>query len=149
MVSIMKPTTLASFQRPVVIAALGETVAEAARRLRDQRVGCLVVTRDGRPIGIVTDRDLALRVVPEARDADRTLVDDVLTYAPVTLTDTESVDTATRYMRDHGVRRLPIVDASGAVTGIVTADDLLMRIGRQLSAVGEAIAEASDAGDSR
>jgi CBS domain-containing protein len=149
MVSIMKPTTLASFQRPVVIAALGETVAEAARRLRDQRVGCLVVTRDGRPIGIVTDRDLALRVVAEARDADRTLVDDVLTYAPVTLTDTESVDTATRYMRDHGVRRLPIVDASGAVTGIVTADDLLMRIGRQLSAVGEAIAEASDAGDSR
>src|SRR5689334_12796144 len=68
----MNPTTLASFQRPVVVTALSETVAEAARRLRDERVGCLVVTRDGRPIGIVTDRDLALRVVAEERDPKRT-----------------------------------------------------------------------------
>src|SRR3989442_15558187 len=106
----MIPMTLTSFIRPVVIATLGESAAVAARRLRDQHVGCLVVTREGRPIGIVTDRDLTVRVVAEGRDPERTLLDDVLTYAPHTLQDSESVDTAARCMRDHGVRRLPIVN---------------------------------------
>jgi CBS domain-containing protein len=49
--------TLSSFLRPVAVAALGETVATAARRMRDRRVGCLVVRRGDRPIGILTDRD--------------------------------------------------------------------------------------------
>jgi CBS domain-containing protein len=141
--------TLASYLRPVIVASLGESVASAARRLRDQRVGCIVVTRGDRPIGILTDRDLAVRVVAEGRDAATTRVDEVLTYDPITLCDTDTLDAATRCMREHGVRRLPIVNAEGVVRGIVTADDLVMQLGRQLSALGEAIAEPSDAEDSR
>jgi CBS domain-containing protein len=141
--------TLGGYLRPVVLAALGESVASAAKRLRDERVGCLVVTRGGHPIGILTDRDLAVRVVAEGRDPSTTRVDDVLTYDPLTLRDSDTVDSAARCMREHGIRRLPIVDAEGAVRGIVTADDLVVQLGRQLAALSDAIAEPSDAADSR
>jgi CBS domain-containing protein len=141
--------TLASYLRPVVVASLGESVASAARRLRDQRVGCVIVTRGDRPIGILTDRDLAMRVVAEARDPSTTRVDEILTYDPLTLRDTDTIEAATRCMREHGIRRLPIVDADGLVRGIVTADDLVVQLGRQLAALGEAIADPADTDDSR
>ncbi len=142
-------TRLSAFLRPVVIATLGESVTSAARRLRDHHVGCLVVTREGRPVGILTDRDIAVRVVAEGRDPTTTPIDDVLTFDPLTLRESDTIDAAARCMQEHGVRRLPIVDDDGTVAGIVTADDLLVQLGRQLHAVGEAIAEPSDSGDSR
>ena len=145
----MMATTLATYLRPVVIATIGETVGTAARRLRDSHVGCVVVTREGRPIGIVTDRDLAVRVVAEGLDPETTKIDEIVTFDPATLRDYETVDTAVLRMKEHGVRRLPIVDGEGSVVGIVTADDLLVRIGRQLAAVAEAIECGADASDSR
>ncbi len=107
--------TLSGYLRPVVVASLGESVASAARRLRDARVGCVVVTRADRPIGILTDRDLALRVVAEARDPSVTRVEEILTCDPLTLRDSDTIETAARCMKEHGVRRLPIIDADGGV----------------------------------
>jgi CBS domain-containing protein len=142
-------TRLAAYLRPVVIATLGESVLAAARRLRDHHVGSIVVTREGRPIGILTDRDLVIRVVAEGLDPATTRIDDVLTYDPVTLRESDTIDAAALCMREHGIRRLPIVDDAGKVAGIVTADDLLVQLGRQLSALGEAIAEPTDSTDSK
>jgi CBS domain-containing protein len=133
----------------VAVAALGESVATAARRIRDHHVGCLVVTRGDRPIGILTDRDIAIRVVAEGRDPSTTRIDEILTYDPLTLHDTDTIDSAARSMREHGVRRLPIVDVEGVVRGIVTADDLVVQLSRQLAALGDALAEPSDTEDSR
>lgn len=141
--------TLAAYLHPVAVASLGDSVASAARVMRDQRVGCLVVTRLSRPIGILTDRDLALRVVAEGRDGQTTCVGDVLTYDPLTLRDDDLVESAVRCMQEHGIRRLPIVDGEGRLRGIVTADDLVVQLGRRLSALGDAISESSDAEDSR
>jgi len=141
--------TLASYVRPVVSVSLGDGVVAAASLLRNERVGRIVVTRDGRPIGIFTDRDLALRVVADARSPQATRVEDIMTFDPITLPLSETVDSAVRCMREHGVRRIPIVDDAGAVVGIVTADDLFVDLGRQLAAVGEAIAEPADSEDSR
>jgi CBS domain-containing protein len=142
-------TRLAAYLRPVVIATLGESVLAAACRLRDHHVGCLVVTREGRPVGILTDRDLVMRVVAEGLDPATTRIDDVLTYDPMTLRESDTIDAVARCMQKHGIRRLPIVDDAGKVAGIVTADDLLVQLGRQLNAVGEAIAEPADSTDSR
>jgi CBS domain-containing protein len=143
------PSALASYARPVVVAALGESAAAVARRLRDGGVGCIVVTRDRRPVGIITDRDVALRVVAEGRDAEATRIDDIVTFDPIVLRASDTVDAASRCMREHGVRRLPIIDEAGHVCGIVTADDLLVALCRQLACMGGAIAEASDSEDSR
>jgi hypothetical protein len=62
------PRPLSRFERHVVTADMDESVLDAACRMRDHRVGCVVVTCDGRPVGVVTERDLVLRVVAERRD---------------------------------------------------------------------------------
>jgi len=141
--------SLARFRKPTVLAPEDERVSVVARRLRDERVGCVVVTRDGRPVGLLTDRDIVVRVVAEGRDAERTRVSEIVTYDPFVLAEGDGVDTAAARMREHGIRRLPIVDTRGEVVGIVTADDLLMMLGRQLADVCLGIEEGADSSESR
>lgn len=116
--------------RNVVVAPKTEMVVDAARRMRTSHVGALVVveTRNERqwPIGLLTDRDIVISAV--AGDPDHInylLVSDVMTPDPVTLREEEGPDAALKIMQKHGIRRLPIVDHTGALTGILTLDDLL------------------------
>jgi CBS domain-containing protein len=140
---------LGRFERPIVTAKLDDTAFDVACRMRDQHVGCVVVVRDGRPVGILTDRDLVLRVVAEGLDAQAVLVSSIVTYDAMTVSATDGFETAVRKMREHGIRRLPIVDGEGRVTGIVTADDLVALLSRELSVLGEAISSNVDGTESR
>ena len=124
--------------RDVVVAPKTETIVDAARRMRISHVGDLVVIekRNGRsfPVGIVTDRDIVVSVV--AGDPDHInslLVSDVMSDDLVTAREQESVEVALKKMEEHGVRRLPIVDAGGALTGILTLDDVLQYLTGQQS----------------
>jgi predicted transcriptional regulator len=76
-------------------------------------------------------------------------VSDVVTYDPVVVDEASSLESATARMREHGVRRLPIVDHDGAVVGIVTADDVAVLLGRELAELTSAIDENADASESR
>jgi CBS domain-containing protein len=140
---------LARFEHRVVVAQLMETAATAARRMRDFGVGCVVVTRNDRSVGIITDRDLVLRVIAEGRDPHQTLLGEIATYGAATVSREAGIETAVRLMREHGVRRLPIVAEDGQVTGIVTADDLTVLLSEQLAQVGAAIEHNVDATESR
>ncbi len=142
-------SSIERFRRNVVTADESDSVIAIARRLRDEKVGCVVVVREGLPVGILTDRDLAIRVLAEGRDPAKTKVSDVLTYGPTTVDETDELETAVTRMRERGVRRLPIVDAKGRVTGIVTADDVMVLLGRELGAIGEVIEDGADADESR
>jgi CBS domain-containing protein len=106
------------------------------------------VTEKGRPLGIVTDRDLVIRVLA-AGIAPSAPVGDFTTYGPLTVNIHDSLETVSACMRKHGVRRLPIVEDDGSAVGIVTADDLLVLLGRGLADVCESIENRSDATDSR
>jgi CBS domain-containing protein len=141
--------TLSRFNAPLATATVEETVEQAAVIMRDRHVGCLVVTRRGRPAGIVTDRDLVLRVLAEGLDPSTVRLGEFVTFDPITISVRDSIDTAAERMRKHGVRRLPIVDEEGVAVGIVTADDLLMLLGHQIGAVCEAIENRTDADESR
>ncbi|WP_437671103.1 CBS domain-containing protein [Sorangium sp. So ce131] len=141
--------SLSRFEHGAVSAELTESVTDVARRMREFRVGCVVVTHGARAIGIVTDRDLVLRVMAEARDPATTVVSDVVTYDPTTLQQTDSIETALRLMRERGVRRLPIVRHDGKVTGIVTADDLTVMLAAELSDLGAGIRGNVEATESR
>jgi CBS domain-containing protein len=101
----------------------GATVAEAAREMRDGDVGSVVVIENGAVAGIVTDRDIAVRVVAEGLDPDATRVSEVATMRPVTLTVDQSVDDAIRLVREQNVRRI-IVLQDGRPAGIVSLGDL-------------------------
>ncbi|WP_437644507.1 CBS domain-containing protein [Sorangium sp. So ce362] len=141
--------SLCRFEHGAVCAELTETAIDVARRMREFRVGCVVVTQGARAIGILTDRDLVMRVMADARDPGKTLVSEIVTYDPTTLQQTDSIETALRLMRERGVRRLPIVRHDGNVTGIVTADDLIVMLASALADLGAGIRDNVDATESR
>jgi CBS domain-containing protein len=107
--------------------------------MRDRNIGAVVVARDEVPLGIVTDRDLAVRVLAEGRDAENVPLEVVMSPYPAFLTKQRTVDEAVTTMREFGVRRLPVVDELGRLEGMLSLDDLLMLMSRQMSDISEAI----------
>lgn len=107
---------------PRVIDA-SDSVLTAARTMRDEDVGALVMTRNGQPEGVVTDRDIVVRAVADEREPDDTSVAEVATRNLVALQATDTVDHAAALMREHAVRRLPVVQ-NGQVVGMVSLGDL-------------------------
>jgi CBS domain-containing protein len=101
----------------------GATVADAAREMRDGDVGSVVVVENGSVAGIVTDRDIAVRVVAEGLDPAATRVSEVATMNPVTLTVDQTVDDAIRLVREQDIRRIIVVQ-DGRPAGIVSLGDL-------------------------
>jgi len=140
---------LTRFEHGAVVAEPTDMVIDVARRMRDYRVGCVVVTRGAKPIGIITDRDLALRVVAEGLDPKVTPASAVVTWDATTLPRTAGIDTAVRVMSEHGVRRLPIITDDGRVIGIVTADDILIMLAQELAQLGTTLRNSIDGDESR
>ena len=99
------------------------TVADAARAMRDGDVGSVVVIDNGKVAGIVTDRDIAVRVVAQGLDPDTTRVSEAATSDPVTLTVDQTVEDAIRLVREQDVRRIIVVQDDRAA-GIVSLGDL-------------------------
>ncbi len=124
-------------QRRIDTARPDEAAQTAAQRMATRCVGSLVVV-DGRerPVGIVTDRDLTLRVLAAGADARETQVRDVMTGHVETLNEDASIEEALAVMRGGGMRRLPIVGRDGTLVGIVSLDDLVAQMARDLAAVG-------------
>jgi hypothetical protein len=106
-------------------------------RLDAENVGAVVVTDGDEPIGIVTDRDVALSVA-EHDDVGSLVVEDVMVPDPVTIHEDEEAIELSRTIGEHGVRRIPVVD-DGALTGIVSLDDLVATIGEKLDEVADTI----------
>ncbi|MDB5387503.1 MAG: putative signal transduction protein with domain [Planctomycetaceae bacterium] len=98
----------------------------AASRMLDRNVGTLVVV-NGRsePIGMITDRDLTVRVLAPAMNAALTRVGEVMTSDPQVVSETTEIEDVLRIMRAGPYRRLPVVDARGQLVGLVSLDDIL------------------------
>jgi CBS domain-containing protein len=123
--------------RDVDTAEPQESVLDVARRMRDRGVGTLVVVdNQSRPMGLVTDRDIVTRLVADNRDAARTPVVDLMTAMPTTVLQDTSVESALGHMRIGRMRRLPVVNGSGALVGIVTLDDILALVAEEFSLIG-------------
>jgi CBS domain-containing protein len=107
-----------------------ETVDKAAQFMKSEDVGSIPVVQDrqsNRLIGIVTDRDLAIRAVAERRDAEITKVRDVMTPNPVTCRANDDLRMALNAMSEHKVRRIPVVDGNGNIIGIIALADVATR----------------------
>jgi CBS domain-containing protein len=114
-----------------------ESSADAARRMRERQVGTLVVVDDrAQPMGLVTDRDIAMRVVATGREAAQTPVVEIMTPMPTAVLDDTSIESALGHMRVGRMRRLPVVSGAGALIGIVTLDDILALIAEEFSLIG-------------
>ncbi len=116
--------------RDIVTARGDETAVDAARRMAQLDAGDVVVIDDTsgvvRPIGIVTDRDLAIRVLahPE-RDPARTRLADILERDLVLATEDDPVEDVVVRMQTHAIRRIPVVAANGSLQGVIALDDVI------------------------
>jgi CBS domain-containing protein len=107
----------------VECANVGETLVEAARKMRDLDVGALPICgRDNRPKGMLTDRDITVRVVAEGRDPGSVKVEELAAGKPVTIGADDTVEEALSTMSNHGVRRLPVIDGHDLVGMVSQAD---------------------------
>jgi len=125
---------------PEVICCPRDTDALAAALLmRQHHVGALVVVNDIKddrtPVGVITDRDLVVQVMAEGLEANSTSVASLMRKPVIIAHDTEDIGTVIERMRSHGVRRIPIVDHTGVLVGIVTLDDLLMQVVEEANAL--------------
>lgn len=100
------------------------SVVEAAKLMKSEDVGSLPVTEDGRLIGMVTDRDIAIRVVAEGNDPQSVTVGEVASRDVVTVDPQQGLDEALRLMAKHQVRRLPVVEEDGRLVGILAQADV-------------------------
>jgi CBS domain-containing protein len=127
--------------REVIVTERDTSVREAAALMRDFHVGDVVVVEDRAgvraPVGIVTDRDVAIEVVAMGVDPEMVKVGEVMGPELITAGETETVYDTLQRMRQQGVRRIPVVDSRGALVGIVSLSDLLEFLAEELSSLSK------------
>lgn len=111
--------------RSLVTASKDMTVRAAARLMVEKRIGALVVTEGGRIAGIFTERDALNKVMAPALDPDTTTLASVMVSDPQTIGADKPLAYALYMMAEGGFRHVPVVDASGAPVGMVSARDAL------------------------
>jgi CBS domain-containing protein len=112
---------------PVCMAAT-ESVSAAARTMKQHGIGTVLVMTDGRLSGLVTDRDITVRVLAEDRDPLATCVGDICISEVAVLGPDDDVERAIRLVRDRAVRRIPVL-RDGIPVGVVSAGDLALELG--------------------
>ncbi len=129
--------------RDVVIVKSSDTIQEAAKLMRQHHVGDVVVIEERGgvrvPVGIVTDRDLVVEILATELDPGVITVGDIMERELVTVKESTGIFEAIQYMRSKAVRRLPIVDESGALLGILSLDDLLELLSEELLGIAKLV----------
>jgi CBS domain-containing protein len=129
-----------------ICCLISDTAIQAANLMRDADVGPILVIEDPESkklIGIVTDRDLAMKVVADGQDSKKINIGDVMTRDPVRCHVDEDVQAVLERMSGYQVRRIPVVDAENRVVGIISQADIANRI-QDPETVGEIVQEISE-----
>lgn len=128
--------------RSVACVGINSTARDAAWKMSECHTGTLVVVahNEAKPIGILTDRDLVLKVLAKGASAEAVFVGDVMTRDVGTCTANQDLFEAVQTMRRYGVRRLPVLDDRGVVMGLVTADDIHTALANHMRELAQALA---------
>jgi CBS domain-containing protein len=135
--------TIADIMREDVVTASPDTpVSEVATTMRDETVGSVVVVEGDAPVGLVTDRDIAVRIAADALDSTEMTARQMMTEDPVTVDVDTGILELCNAMHDEGVRRMPVVDGDD-LAGIVTLDDLTVLLSGELQELAGVIQSES------
>lgn len=122
----------------VVTGTGDQGIAEIARLMREHHIGDVIIVEQGIdcavPVGILTDRDIALRVVAEGLDAEKVKASDVMSRDLMCVHEDDSLADAIQRMRMRGVKRVPVIGRRGELRGILSLDDVLAHLGEELQA---------------
>jgi CBS domain-containing protein len=129
--------------RKVVSVTASAPLAEVAKQLTQQHIGAVVVVKRPAdrpvPIGIITDRDVVRALSGRAADLYTLTAEEVMSRSPLELRENEPLAEAIRRLRARGVRRAPVIDAGGALVGVVSVDDLLFEVAQELAGLVDLI----------
>ena len=132
----------------VVSCAANCSALHAARLMRQHHVGDLIVVEDlesdSSPIGVVTDRDIVVEVLGKELDPARVTLRQIMRTPVVIASMTEDVTQALERMKFHGVRRIPVVDGSAKLIGVLSLDDLLKRLAADAASLAEVVTREQD-----
>lgn len=120
----------------------GDSVSDAARVMRDEDAGAVPIVDGDRLVGVLTDRDIAIRLVAEGKDPQSTTVEQIASQELVTVDPQQDLDEALRLMAQHQVRRLPVVEEDGKLVGIIAQADVARHA--DSSRTGEVVEEISE-----
>lgn len=119
--------------RAAVAVFPDDTVSDAARQMKDHNVGSVVVVDDlGAVVGILTDRDIVMRLADRLLLEPDQRVDEIMTRDPVCLGGNLSLERGLAAMRSHRIRRVPILNDMGELVGVISLDDILVQMGRSM-----------------
>jgi CBS domain-containing protein len=130
-------------QRNVVSVTPEASVSFVTGLMKDKNIGCVVVTSKDRPVGIVTDRDIVLRRVTTQEDPDQISIDSLMTRDIVTIRGDAGIFEAIQQMKTAGVRRMPVVDLKGHLVALLTVDDIIRLIAREMADIARIIGKES------
>jgi CBS domain-containing protein len=131
--------------------APGDAIGKVAGLMKQEDVGSVPVVESAesrRLIGIITDRDIVVKVVAAGRAAESATVKEAMTPNPASCRESDDVDQALKLMKERQVRRMPIVDAEGRLAGIISQADVVTRVNKD-SKTGELVEAISESGTSR
>jgi CBS domain-containing protein len=131
--------------RSVATVVGDDTVAEAGQIMKDRDVGSVVVVEGKMVVGILTDRDIVLRLAADGHGSLAAPVSSIMTRAPLCLPSSIDVEQCLERMEAHGVRRVPILNDEDELIGVVSLDDILIHLGRVLG-MASALVRAEVAG---
>jgi len=121
----MPKTTVKEVMNPRVIVAKPEaTIREAAQIMSQFRIGCLLVMKDDKVVGIVTESDIIGKVVAANKDPERVRLEDIMSRNIISTTPDETIEDAAEKMVENKIKRLPVLE-EGRLVGIITATDLI------------------------
>jgi CBS domain-containing protein len=119
------------------------TISFVSNLMKEKNIGCVIITEDHKPVGIVTDRDLALRVSLTAEEKETAHVSTIMTPEVITIRKDTGIFDAVQVMKSSRVRRLPVVDMGGRLVGLITVDDIIRLLARELGEIARVIGNES------
>jgi CBS domain-containing protein len=131
-------------QARAITVERADELVKAAQVMREKHIGYLVVVAsdaDGlqRPVGVLTDRDIVVTVVAAGTDPRTLRVGDVMTESPVTAAESDPLEKSLGEMRRVGVRRLPVVGRRGELVGVLSLDDVIEALSKELQNVAGSV----------
>ena len=138
-------------RKEVVTVEPGTMVEDVTKIMEEKNLGCVIISRDqadwkdlgirgAKEFGIVTDRDIALKVINKRLDPTKTPIDSIMTNGNlVILRDDMDLLEALEHVQNSAVRRFPVVDAEGNLRGIITLDDIIRLMGKEMANIAQVI----------
>jgi len=126
-------TVYDSCQPNVVTAPPDAKITDVVKLMDEKNVGCVIITEKQIPVGIITDRDITLRVIGAKKDPKKLEIQSVMTKKPTIIEGKKGLFEAMHQFEGKDFRRMPVVDERGRLVGIITIDDLMRLLARELS----------------